>query len=98
MGSHQGGKLIMEYPIFSEPRLVNLTLVQSKEIIHCQIIAHGLQEAIDNANKHFGKANLNAWGSRSLPGYDGSQLIGGPELIPSKWDKEYPKAIESIKN
>ena len=40
----------MEYPIFSEPRLVNLTLVQSKEIIHCQIIAHGLQEAIDNAN------------------------------------------------
>lgn len=87
----------MKYPFFNEPRLVFLTLVRSNEIIHCKIIAHGLEEAVKNASTYLGEVSLNAWSSRSLPGEDNSVLIGGGELISSKWNAKYPKAIKAIK-
>ena len=91
-------------PIFTEPRVVYLTLVKDDEILHFQTIAHGVQEAIKNVDNHHGwttkgdvDVTLNAWGTHTLPDAQSSILIGGGEFIPSKRDKDHPDALKAIK-
>jgi len=82
--------------IFTEARLVHMTLVNGKTVHRCMTIATSLQEALQRARLHY-KApmlDLNSWGSRSLPVE--SRLIGGGYFIRSSRDEEHRHSLSLI--
>ena len=82
--------------IFTEERLVSMTLVSTDEVHRCMTIATSLREALQRARMHYKHPmlQLSGWGSRRLPVE--SRLIGGGYFIRSSRDVNHKHSLTLI--